>query len=207
MKLTRRIRRAFRAWAYDSQSAVSRARQRRMLEMISLVKLPAGARILDLGGTEYLWNLVDHDYQITLLNLPRALRPKIESDRFDYVEADACDLQEHFATGSFDLVFSNSTIEHVGSEERQKTFAEEARRIGQGYWIQTPSSRALIEAHSWWPLYWQFRRLLGMELLWKGKTRVLTRLRMVQLFPDGKLYVERFLSFEKSYALYRPCHG
>ena len=35
-------------------------------------------------------------------------------------------------------------------------------------------------------------------------TRGLSRKRMMELFPDGELYVERRFLFEKSYAVYRP---
>lgn len=38
----------------------------------------------------------------------------------------------------FDLVYSNSVIEHLGTWEKQQAFAAEARRVGRGYWIPTP---------------------------------------------------------------------
>lgn len=43
-----------------------------------------------------------------------------------------------FEDQSFDLVYSNSVIEHLGTWEKQQAFAAEARRVGRGYWIPTP---------------------------------------------------------------------
>ncbi len=43
-----------------------------------------------------------------------------------------------FKDKSYDIVFSNSVIEHVGNLEKQKQFADEVQRVGKSYFIQTP---------------------------------------------------------------------
>ncbi|NJK36721.1 MAG: class I SAM-dependent methyltransferase [Oscillatoriales cyanobacterium RM1_1_9] len=44
------------------------------------------------------------------------------------LEGDACEVLD-FSDNSFDLVFSNSVIEHVGSLERQTVFAQNVQRL------------------------------------------------------------------------------
>ncbi|MES2571180.1 MAG: methyltransferase domain-containing protein [Verrucomicrobiota bacterium] len=51
------------------------------------------------------------------------------------------------ADKSYDIVFSNSVIEHVGSWEQQQAFAAEIRRVGKALWIQTPAYECPIEPH------------------------------------------------------------
>src|SRR5690606_1175206 len=83
--------------------------------------------VLDLGGTEEYWRdkslIKNKNVTITLLNLsaePVNL-PNLES-----VAGDATNLS-HFADQSFDLVFSNSVIEHLHNLDNQIKMAEEIR--------------------------------------------------------------------------------
>ena len=207
------IRHTVRRQLYGERGLIRNLRTVRMEDMVRLLNLPPKARILDLGGTPYVWNLIDHDFRVTLLNIPsRAERPdsgwkevdgsRVDCSRFEVVAADATDLQGVFEDQSFDCVFSNSVIEHVGDETKQEEFAREARRIGHTYWVQTPGDRWPIEPHTFFPLQWEMRRLLHVDLERNG-TRVLSKQRMQDLFPDGQTYVERVFGMEKSYALYR----
>ena len=121
-----------------------------------------------------------------------------------------------FEDDSFDLVFSNATIEHIGDEARQEAFAREVRRLAPSYWVQTPSNRFPIESHCMIPFYWQLPKPVRAHLIarwaratpaWSEfmrNTRVLTRRRMAELFPRSKCYVERLMGLEKSYAFYVP---
>ena len=209
MALVATIRRNIRRRLYRRDTWVRRGRAVRMMDMVRLLRLPLKACILDLGGTPYNWGLIEHAFRVTLVNLPArmGLTPAgtfdVDRTRFEIIEGDATNLKDIFADQSFDAVFSNSVIEHVGGETRQQMFADEARRIGLAYWIQTPSDRWLVEPHTGYPLQWQVRRLLGMDLVREG-TRVLSRERMQQLLPDGQIYIERVLGMEKSYSLYKP---
>lgn len=207
------IRRAM-TWAYTGETFVARWRRQRMHAMLKLLQLPSGARVVDLGGDENLWKLVDHDFHITLVNLREV--PVSDSKRFTAVQADACDLHNVFDDVSFDLAFSNSVIEHVGDDQRQECFAGEIRRLAQAYWVQTPGNRFPVEPHTGVPFYFRLPRGLRNALIrrWQRECiagfgevvqacRVLSRRRMMELFPDGQVYVEHKLGFEKSYAMYR----
>jgi hypothetical protein len=206
-QLVRRIRRRMRRFAYSDKNALpigAKGRRKRMVDMLRLVSPPPGARVIDLGGTEYLWDSIEHDFQITLVNLPGSVKNRTPREDFEYIWADACDLGERVGDGAFDLAFSNSVIEHVGPGDRQRQFAAEIRRIGRAYWVQTPSIRFPIEVHMGYPLMWQWMRLTGQDLVYRDHIWGISCQAMERYFPDGQVYMERVAGFEKSYTLYRP---
>ncbi|MFB2983473.1 class I SAM-dependent methyltransferase [Microseira sp. BLCC-F43] len=202
--------------AYSSKSIVQAWRRQRMASFLDLVKPPKQALILDLGGTPYMWQLFDHDFEIALVNLPGSFNSTNPVKNITFVEGDATDLSRIFKDKYFDVVFSNSVIEHVGNEQKQAAFAAEVHRLAKAYWIQTPSDRCPIECHTGMPYYWKLPNWVRDRLMrsWEEKlpawaefikqTRVLSRQRMHQLFPDAEMYVERQFLFEKSYSAYRP---
>lgn len=202
--MNRAIRRHLRHWAYDSDSFIQRGRRQRMLDMIGLAALPARARIVDLGGTAHIWELVEHDFDVTLVNVTFYDDDIRNDPRYHFVEGDACDLSDRFEDGAFDFAFSNSTIEHIGDESRMRMFADEARRLGTGYWVQTPSKSSPIEAHSGIPFFWYLPMRHHLYDYRKRNLRVLDRRLMGSLFPDGTEYLERRLGFVKSITRYRP---
>lgn len=57
-----------------------------------------------------------------------------------------------FEDESFDLVFSNAVIEHVGSREQQHGFLDEILRVGKRAFVTTPNRRHPIEFHTVTPL-------------------------------------------------------
>src|SRR5438270_4671199 len=110
--------------------------------------------ILDVDGEHYTWPIIGRTDGITILNirLPKA------TDGFLYVQGSGCELP--FRDKSFDLAFSNSAIEHVGSEENQYKFAREMMRVGKRSYCQTPSRFFPIDPHlsafflHWLPASW-----------------------------------------------------
>src|SRR5258705_6135544 len=103
-------------------------------------------RILDVGGEQQFWNMMGldqlGDVSITLLNVgaQRVTAPPIES-----VVGDARDLSRYGAS-SFDVVFSNSVIEHLGPHfADQRRMADEIRRVCTRYFVQTPNRYIPIE--------------------------------------------------------------
>jgi Methyltransferase domain len=64
----------------------------------------------------------------------------------DYVCANALDLP--FTDQSFDLVYSNAVIEHVGDEAEQRHFVAEHARVGKSWIFTTPNRWFPIESHS-----------------------------------------------------------
>ena len=197
--------------------ASRRFRRRRMERFVAEFGITAETSVLDIGGTGFNWSLVEVRPRLTLLNMPRASEAAKEG--VDWVAADGCALP--FGDASFDVVFSNSTIEHVGSCERQGLFADEVRRVGKSYYVQTPNRWFPVETHLLTPLVhylpkgWQrpiVRRwtVWGMATGMRGERRdfyvehylndiVLLDARALRaLFPGARLVRERFLGFTKS---------
>lgn len=127
-----------------------RARARHVVELISRTAAERGrCRIIDLGGEPEYWSLYDRAFleasgvHITLVN-PQAF--EVADPLFTAEEGDACALNAH-ADQSFDLVHSNSVIEHVGDWPRMEAFAGEARRLAPRYYVQTPYFWFPVEPH------------------------------------------------------------
>jgi SAM-dependent methyltransferase len=138
---------------------------------------------------------------------------EVPQHRIRYVEGDACNVVE-FGRGDFDVIYSNSVIEHVGPEDRQEAFASEVRRLGTRYWVQTPCKWFPIEAHCGMPLWWFYPergRRFFIER-WRKKlpnwtemiegTRVLTLDHLRSMFPGSSVHAEWLFGFPKSYAMY-----
>lgn len=112
-------------------------------------------RLLDVGGSsgvdgEFL-RLHSSFAEVVVVNLDEQTLvsngPSVRT-----VRADGCALP--FATDSFDWVFSNAVIEHVGDMVRQRLFANEIRRVAaRGYFVATPNKYFPIEPHTLLPFY------------------------------------------------------
>jgi hypothetical protein len=191
-----------------------RARARRMQRFAERFQLRPGMRILDLGGHPEIWESVPAPLDITILNLPgRGGLDVPTPHRVTFVEGDGTRVA--YPDQSFDLVFSNSVIEHVGPEPAQRAFAGEVKRLAPRYWVQTPSKWFPIEAHTGMPLWWfypaslreaffaRWRRNLPAWTDAMASTRVLERAFFQSLFPGSELWVERLAGFPKSYAVFR----
>jgi len=168
-------------------------------------------KVLDLGGQPEIWESVSSPLQITILNLPGiVVIGKSSVHDITYVEGDACNVRQ-YADNSFDIVFSNSVIEHVGDESNQQKFANEVHRLAKSYWIQTPSKYFPIEAHCGMPFWWYWPKFIRILVLknWRKKlpawtemvegTTVLAKSRMAHLFPLANIKTERFSGVPKSY--------
>jgi len=180
-------------------------------------RVTSATRILDVGGAPETWDLLAERPRVTLLNTPRT---KEEMSRASaWVAGDGRALP--FADGAFDIVFSNSVIEHVGDSASQERFAREVMRVGRAYWVQTPNSRFPVEQHlltpgvHWLPRAWQ-RRIVPRATVWAWITRpardrrvfyldhYLDEVRLLDagqvacLFPGAKILRERFLGWTKS---------
>ncbi|WP_280155153.1 methyltransferase domain-containing protein [Piscinibacter sp. XHJ-5] len=196
-------------------------RSRRMCEFLERLRPPPGATVLDVGGSVDIWDLVDHRLDVTLLNVDEAhalgfRAPGGTTRRYAIAIGDACDLGR-FADRSFDIVFSNSVIEHLGDDSRVLRFADEVRRVGKGYWVQTPAWLFPIESHTGLPFYWLYppavrsaiARRLDLRYAknpWScpiAQTRSFRLKRLRALFPDASVYTERVGGMTKSWCLYR----
>jgi hypothetical protein len=199
-----------------------RFRARRMALLARTIGITRDTRVLDVGGTVDIWRLAPVMPRLVLLNQARA-RHEIGSAEA-VVLGDGTSLP--FADRSFDLVFSNSVIEHVGSRAEQARFASEIARVGRQYWVQTPNRYFPIEHHLWTPfVHWLPRRwqaaILTRFSIWKLVTnydaaqrefyvqhyldsiRLLSASDLAALFTDGVVARERCLGWTKSLVAYR----
>jgi hypothetical protein len=187
-----------------------------MRSFAALMQVREGMSILDLGGQPMIWESVPEQLNLTIVNLPGIAELNVPSHHaIRYIEADACEL-EGFEERSFDAVFSNSVIEHVGDAEKRRAFATEARRLGKSYWVQTPSGWFPIEAHCGMPFWWLYPAWLRQLFIarWRRnlpnwtemveQTTVLTKKELHQLFPEAKIITEKSLGISKSYIAYFP---
>ena len=123
-----------------------------------------------------------------------------------------------FAANSFDVVFSNSVIEHLGDYENQRRMADEVRRVGRRYFVQTPNKRFPIEPHFLVPWFqylpvgartWLINRF---DVGWYRRIpdrsvaraevesiQLLTRKRFSALFPEATIHSEKFAGLTKSF--------
>jgi SAM-dependent methyltransferase len=192
-------------------------RIRRLKNLYAVLQIGPSTRLLDLGGDSFIWNLAASMGlplpEITIVNLyPNgdALHPSIR-----WVVANGVRLP--FRDAEFDVVFSNSVIEHLGSADAQVQFAREAVRVGRRLFVQTPSRYFPIEPHVLAPfIHWLPRALQRVLLrnftLWGlvtrptheqcrrflAEVRLLDRREMESLFPGLAIRCERFLGIAKS---------
>ena len=146
-----------------------RARARRIVDLIVEIHAERGnCRILDLGGEPAYWGLFDRQMldasgvHVTLVN-PQAF--SVDDPMFDAVTGDACALPQ-WADGSFDLVHSNSVVEHVGDWPRMEAFAGEVRRLASRYYVQTPYFWFPVEPHFSAPFFhWRSEQSRARSLM------------------------------------------
>jgi hypothetical protein len=101
------------------------------------------------------------------------------------VAADGCALP--FKPNAFDWVFSNAVIEHVGSWEKQKQFAQEVRRVARkGYFVATPNRNFPLEPHTLLPFY-QFMTPRLQRVALKVSPGYLTEYEEINLLSAGQL--------------------
>lgn len=185
------------------------------------ISLDDQTRVLDVGGYPWAWNGFRTSSKITILNVHSVDYPPQPGDvLFEYVVGDGTRLD--YPDGAFDVVFSNSVIEHLGTIENQEAFARECRRVGRNLWIQTPARSFFIEPHlltpfiHFLPRSWQqllLRNFTVWGLItrpsanqvsdWMAEVRLLDRAEFSSLFPDCEILAERFLGMTKSYIALR----
>ena len=206
----------------NETSLAVRFRRKRFAFFNSLLsRLPRPVHILDVGGAESYWktmgmNAGDNIF-VTLLNLTKE---DVALPNMTSIIGDARDIQ--FENNTFDVVFSNSVIEHVGNYTDQMKMANEVQRVGKRYFIQTPNRYFPLEPHFLFPFF-QFlpvnvrvRLLQNFSLGWIQRTpepakareiiesiRLLGRDEFLGLFPDSNLYEEKVFGMTKSFVAYK----
>lgn len=176
-----------------------------------------GASVLDVGGTPGWWKMVaPNNIRLTIVNLDAKQDKEAVALGYRFMVADGRYLP--FKDKEFDLVVSNSVIEHVGDFEDQRRFAQEIMRCGKRFYVQTPNKWFPVEPHlialgiHWLPTTLA-RRLVRWFSVWAwvtkatqedidqflNNTRMLCERDVKLLFPGCEIGVERFLLLAKSF--------
>ena len=181
-------------------------------------RFPAMAewRVLDLGGTPEAWLAAPvRPRHVLVVNLERF---EDTPDWMTSIAADACDLPADVRAGTFDFVYSNSVIEHVGGHDRREHFAANVRALAPHYWVQTPNRYFPIEPHWMFPgmqflpaparagviRHWDPRRARGTArsresaLAEALSVELVTKSELEFYFPDAAMVRERFFGLTKS---------
>ena len=180
-------------------------------------------RILDIGGTNSFWEnrgwAGREDVEVVLVNLEAEER--VHSN-LDPRAGDATNLSE-FPDDSFDIVFSNSVIEHLFTRDNQAAMAREVRRLAPVYWVQTPNFWFPVEPHfltpawHWLPINARVAMLQRRRFGWRGpcpdpkaaeaavrEIRLMRGRELERIFPEAELRREKIGPFVKSFVAVRP---
>ena len=194
-------------------------RKKRMKMFYEALSINKETKILDVGGNFFIWQIaaenglpeIDH---ITVLNIYEEDVSKLPPN-VKWVVGNGCKLP--FDDGEFDVVFSNSVIEHLGAHDSQVTFAKEISRVGKNYWVQTPDPRFFLEPHylspfiHWLPINLR-RRVVRHATTWgllchPTKQEIDDRMNEIRLiaprefkgmFPGAEIINERWIGMPKS---------
>ena len=206
----------------EADTLATRLRQKRFTFFLRLLAtVPRPMKILDVGGTQAFWERMgftnESAIEVVILNVAKMTTAP---DHFVCVVGDARDMNS-FARGEFDVVFSNSVIEHVGTYADQRRMAEEVKRVGKRYFLQTPNRYFPIEPHFLFPFF-QFLPLSiriflvrHFDVGWYKRIpdkhqatsevasiRLLTQRELADLFPGAAIYKEQLLGLTKSLIVY-----
>jgi ubiquinone/menaquinone biosynthesis C-methylase UbiE len=208
--------------SYKKSGLGYRSRSKRHAFFMQLMHaVPKPVKLLDVGGTQGYWESMGitetKEIYISLVNLQSE---KTTYSNFISLTGDATNLRE-FSDNSFEVVFSNSVIEHVGDFEAQRRMAQEVARVGKRYFIQTPNYWFPMEPHflvpgfQWLPIALRVWLIRHFNLGWHQQikdleqardlvnhTRLLTKKEFRSLFPQANLYEEKLFGLTKSFILY-----
>lgn len=184
-------------------------------------------RIIDIGGEPRYWTKVtdmvgNRCFTVTLLN---QVAYPIEDARFTAVIGDARDMSA-WPDMSFDIVHSNSVIEHVGLWPDMVAMALEVRRLAPYYFVQTPYYWFPVEPHCstaffhWLPESIRVTMLMRRPRgVWGQAPDVDTAMRHIHsailldqrmyatLFPDAEIRREYVAGLTKSLIAIRRSRG
>jgi hypothetical protein len=170
--------------------------------------------VLDLGGTAPSWMRAPvRPASVHIINLEEP-----DEDLPSWIcatKGSACDIPPA-AIGHYDLVYSNSVIEHVGGHYQRERFAETVHAMAPAHWVQAPYRYFPVEPH-WLCPGFQFLPLAARAFLvrhWPLRpaspnstqaalrdalsVELPSRSEMRFYFPESEIRVERLCGLPKS---------
>ncbi|GHT82849.1 hypothetical protein AGMMS49543_08570 [Betaproteobacteria bacterium] len=210
-----------------SDRATAQAREKMYARLAALVALDEQQSILDVGVTadrelvssNFFENRYPYPQRITALSDQDASWMEEHYQGLRFVQSSA--LEMPFPDNSFDLVFSNAVIEHVGNGENQQQFLRECARVARRFvFITTPNRYHPVEFHTVLPfIHWlpkpvhrKLLRALGMDYFAREETlNLLSRHELLGLakaswenLPDSAIRLTsiRFLGFSSNLLLF-----
>ena len=204
---------------------------------LDLLKPAENSTILDLGGYNGKFfykfqDMIKHiDLKIIIADIDKQALNIAKARGFETLLLDETGII-NLPDKSVDIVFCNSVIEHVTlpkediwscfddkifkkeSETRQKAFAEELKRVGKKYFVQTPHVDFIVESHTWLPFVAGLKRKNLIKLIkfsnkfWVKKTspdwNLLNEEQMSLFFPEAnKIIINRVLGLKKEIIAYK----
>lgn len=171
--------------------------------------------VLDVGGAVFDWKLCErilgYRPRVTILNTEHPTA----ADSMPWIVASGMELP--FPSQSFDIVYSNSVIEHLYNKQNQQKFAREIARVGKRFFVQTPNRWFPVEPHYLTPFIhycspriqikllrnftiWGVMARPSAELCRRNiqEIRLLDERQMRELFPDAEIRHERVCGLTKS---------
>lgn len=206
----------------------TKARARRTKIFKSFFTVTDGMKVLDLGGGDgkLIMSMGLNKKNIFVADFDTAALEKARQSGVNIIQLDESGTIP-CAKNDFDIIFSNSVIEHVTVDkenvykiktnkefraaafERQKYFAREIRAKCDKYYVQTPYKYFIIESHSWLPVFIvlvprrvQISIIRIFNKFWPKQTapdwNLLTIKDMKLLFPDARIIKEKSFFMTKS---------
>lgn len=192
----------------------------------SVINSNGKCNLLDIGGSEYYWMLnrefLDNNVnkiRITLTNIDENEISVEKSNMFKVKHGDA--MSSELYVGDYNLIHSNSVIEHVGNWGVIRRIATNIVERDAPYYIQTPNYWFPIEPHfrmigfQWLSLSMRARLLLKRSRGFRSaktfdeamdsvqSVNLLTYFQMKELFPDAEIVRERLGPLTKSFMAIR----
>lgn len=206
----------------DDNSFGAELRRKRFALFKSLMEsVPRPASILDVGGEQNFWEMMgiadDKSINFVVLNVAEE---RTTLPNFEAITGDARNMGD-FTAGQFDIVFSNSVIEHVGDYDQQMKMALEVQRVGKRYFLQTPNRNFPLEPHFLFPFF-QFLPLnvrayliSHLNITYSGDShtkeqarriagdiRLLALRELRMMFPQAIVEKEKLFGLTKSFMVY-----
>ena len=201
--------------AYSPASLAARTRGARWRELQARFPELTEMRVVDLGGDLRAWRLAPvRPRELVLLNRFEQHAP---DDWITTVVGDACALPAELLGERFDLVYSNSVLEHLGGHARREAFAASVHALGEAHWVQTPNRYFPLEPHWLCPCFqflpvraraavtlrWPLGNYTAVDSMaeavrWSLATELVSETELRHYFPGSEIWRERVLGMTKS---------